>query len=112
MINRFVHTADAISCRVDRVVDDTPTDALMSSARRYPSPAKLRVGLAAWFVCGRQPFGGTQMYKPQHQVACAECQNHSDDNAERSCRGSCGKLPDTPTRNERQPRAKDCHRQS
>src|SRR6266851_167298 len=111
-IHRFVHTADAISCGVDSVVDDTPTDALMSSARGYPSPAKSRVGLAAWFVFGRQPLGRTQVHTTQHEFARAERQNHSDDNAERSCRCSRGEPPSTPTCNERYPRAQDCHRQS
>src|SRR6266513_2666270 len=73
-IHRVVYTADTISCGIDCVVDDTPADALVSSARRYPTPAKSRVGLAAWLVLGRQPFSRSQVYITQHELACAERQ--------------------------------------
>src|SRR5215471_2356978 len=39
-IHRFVHATDAISGAIDGVADDTAPDDLVSSAIRYPGPAK------------------------------------------------------------------------
>src|SRR6266851_5804631 len=87
-IDWLVNTADAISCGIDGVVDDPTADALVSGPLRYPRPAKSRVELTAWFVVRRQPLGRTEVHVIQREFACADRQNDSDQNAERSCRCS------------------------
>lgn len=60
-IYAFVGAADAILCGIDSLVDDTPADALVSSALPRPAPVKSRAaGVVRLWQATIQPHGGAR----------------------------------------------------
>ena len=104
-IHRFRDAVDAISCRVDGVVDDAPADGLVSGPRWRPNPAKTGIGDTARLFIGREPFGWADMNITQHQFTGAQRQNYSDDDAKRTYGSSRGEAGSTGPSNEQEQRA-------